>query len=303
MVVGTWRSPARERAPDVDGPGKRHAASRIRQPRQTPQRTPEFRLSLYIRDMTSPPPDGRRFDDDEVSLILRRAGELQAARQSDPGGMSLADLESAAREAGLDPALVRQAAAELSPRDGAAPLPAGPGERFLGAPVLLRYERVVDGEVPSTEHDVLVDEIRRSLNDVGSFSVLGRTLAWGSTPPAGRPASGIGRRVTVTITTRGGRTAIRVEEQVASLATGLFGGIMGGVGGGGSGIAVGVGLAALHSGLAAAGLWGLLIAGSYGLARTIFTSIMRRRASQLSSLADRLASYVEGAQNGRSSSS
>ncbi|AHG91589.1 hypothetical protein J421_4052 [Gemmatirosa kalamazoonensis] len=247
--------------------------------------------------MTSPPPDGRRFDDDEVSLILRRAGELQEARQSDAGGMSLADLESVAREAGLDPALVRQAAAELSPRDAAAAALPGPGGGFLGAPTLLRYERVVDGEVPPAEYDVLVDEIRRSMNDVGTFSMLGRTLAWGSTPAMQRGQAG-SRQVSVTVVARGGRTAIRVEERVTSLAGGLFGGIMGGVGGGGSGIAVGTGLAVLHSALAAAGLWGLLIAGSYGLARTIFTRIVRRRAGQLSSLADRLAGYVEGTRAG-----
>jgi hypothetical protein len=242
-----------------------------------------------------PTPDGRRFDDDEVSLILRRASELQEARLTAPGdGMSLADLEAIAQEAGLDPALVRRAASELPSRDGPLPRPTGPGERFLGAPTVLRYERVLGGEMPSSEYDVLVEEVRRSLNDVGEVSALGRTLAWSSTPPM-RPRRAGGRQVNVTVVARGGQTAIRVEERVTSLAGALFGGIMGGVGGGGSGIAVGVGLAAFHSGAAAVGLWGLLIAGSYTLARTIFTSAVRRRARELAALADRLAAVAETA--------
>ena len=250
--------------------------------------------------MTSPS-DRRRFDDDEVSLILRRAGELQESRQQgSDAGMSLADLEAVAREAGLDPALVRQAAAEL-PAPGQRPLPSGPGARFLGAPTMLRYERVVDGELPPSEYDLLVEEIRRTTNDVGTLSTLGRTLAWSSSQSARHArggGGGVGRAVNVTVVARGGRTAIRVEERVTGLAGGLFGGLMGGVGGGSSGIAVGVGLALFHSASAALGLWGAIVAGSYGLARTIFTSIVRRRAGELSSLADRLAALVESVQPG-----
>jgi hypothetical protein len=231
-------------------------------------------------------PSGRRFDDDEVSLILRRVGELQQARSASAGGMSLAELESVAREAGLDPALVRQAAAEVQSRDAATPALAG--SRFLGAPTTLRFERVVDGEVPASEYDVLVDEIRRAFNDVGSTSTLGRTLAWSSsTVMHGRHASG--RGVSVTIVARNGRTVIRAEESLGNLAGGLFGGIMGGGGGGGSGIAVGVGMAAFHSALAAVTIWGALLGGTWLLARTIYANLVRRRASQLSSLVERLA--------------
>lgn len=63
---------------------------------------------------TSPPPPAgheRRFDDREVGLIIHRAAELQRrdAASAEKGGMSLVEPEQVAREAGLDPALVRRA--------------------------------------------------------------------------------------------------------------------------------------------------------------------------------------------------
>jgi hypothetical protein len=251
--------------------------------------------------MTAPPPrGGRRFDDEEVSLILRRAAELQ---ETEPGagsqGMTLADLEEVAREAGLDPSLVRRAAAEVGDAGGAGgsahAAPLSGGSRFLGAPTVLRTERIVDGELAVDEFETLLDEIRRTFNDVGSFSTLGRTLAWRSSPGMQGRHGGGGRQINVTVVVRGGQTGIRVEETTGQLAGGLFGGLMGGIGGGGSGIAVGIGLAAMHSVPAAVGIWGALLGTSYALARTIFVAMSRRRAAALGGLADRLAEYVQGA--------
>ena len=112
------------------------------------------------------PRGGRRFDDEEVSLILRRAAELQEAQPgAESSGMTLADLEEVAREAGLDPSLVRRAAAEVGDAGGAGS-PAAPltgGSRFLGAPTVLRAERIVDGELPVAEFEALLDEIRREI--------------------------------------------------------------------------------------------------------------------------------------------
>lgn len=247
----------------------------------------------------------RRFDEEEVALILRRAAELQEAQSGAADGMTLADLEEVAREAGLDPALVRRAAADLEAGSGARGVrdtydssdndygAESPVSRFLGAPTVLREERIVDSEVPAAEYETLVDEIRRTFNDVGTVSTLGRTLAWRSSPPM--PGRSGGRQINVTVVVRGGKTGIRVEESTGGLAGGLFGGLMGGLGGGSTGLAVGVGLGALHSGLAAAGIFGVFLGGSYVLARTIFTSMSRRRALGLRALADRLASHIEDA--------
>jgi hypothetical protein len=225
----------------------------------------------------------RRFDDEQVSLILRRAAELQeeqGAGDRASSGMTLADLEEVAREAGLDPALVRRAAAEVGDGGGAR-TPALGGSPFLGAPTMLRAERIVDGELPTAEFEAVLDEIRREFNDVGIVSALGRTRT--------------GRQISVTVVARGGTTGIRIEESTGGLAGGLFGGLMGGLGGGGTGIAVGIGIGAFHSLPIAAVIWGTLLGGSYVLARTIFTSLSRRRAAALTGLADRLAELTEGA--------
>jgi hypothetical protein len=58
-----------------------------------------------------------RYDDKQVGLILKRATELatDSSPESSPGdGLSLAELEQIAVEAGIDPVLIRRAAQEGS---------------------------------------------------------------------------------------------------------------------------------------------------------------------------------------------
>jgi hypothetical protein len=61
-------------------------------------------------------PAPRRYSDDEVSRILRRAAELESAAASETAaaGTSLAELEEVAREAGLDPIPPGRAASAAS---------------------------------------------------------------------------------------------------------------------------------------------------------------------------------------------
>src|SRR5690606_10394130 len=80
------------------------------------------------------------FSDEESALILQRAAELQERR------LSLTELEAAAAEAGIDAALVRRAAHEVSTL-GPPPTPPAPARAgALGAPLQLVHERVVPGE-------------------------------------------------------------------------------------------------------------------------------------------------------------
>ena len=58
----------------------------------------------------------RIYTEQEVAALLERAAELQAQaarRNEHRPGLSLAELEDVAAEAGLDPSLLRQAAGEL----------------------------------------------------------------------------------------------------------------------------------------------------------------------------------------------
>ena len=89
---------------------------------------------------------GRRFNEREVAAIIKRASELQEVESigESSTGMSLAELEQIAREAGLDPALVRRAASDLDTR-----VTDRQPSAFFGAPTGLVLERTIDGEVPA----------------------------------------------------------------------------------------------------------------------------------------------------------
>lgn len=231
----------------------------------------------------------RRYTEQEVALVIKRAAELQSQAsqvvEQEQSGLSLVELQQIAREAGLDPALVRRAATELDTRHTTAPR-----SRFLGAPSVLTLERTIDGEVPTDEYEVIVEEIRRAFNDNGYASTLGRSLAWSSSPLAmGR--HGNQSRVNVTVTPRNGRTTIRVEESLKPLAGGLFGGIMGGMGGGTSGLSIAAGVG-MHSVVIGAGMWLAIVAATYGLSRTIFTRVARSRGERLHRVLDRIAEHV-----------
>ena len=134
--------------------------------------------------MTSPKLPARTFSEEEVALIIKRAAELQQTEevQKDPGtALTLAEVEQIAREAGIDPLLIRRAAHGLDrPAEKNRPSP------FVGAPTRIVYERVVDGEISVDEFEPLVNELRRTFGDNGVPSVLGKTLAWTSTSFGGR---------------------------------------------------------------------------------------------------------------------
>jgi hypothetical protein len=229
----------------------------------------------------------RRFNEKEVALIIKRASELQ---QSEPTpesntGMSLAELEQVAREAGLDPELVRRAAADLDTR-----VTDQTPNRFLGAPTVLRLERTIEGEVPAEEYEPMVLEMQRILGGVSTASTLGRTLQFSLSGRNSEHASG--RAVQVTITPRNGRTTIRIEERLGSLAGGLFGGLLGGMGGGLTAPVTVIGAALTHSVIIATGLGGVMIGGSYLLARTIYGKIVRGRGEKLHELMSWLVEHA-----------
>ena len=229
---------------------------------------------------------GRRFDEKEVAAIIKRASELQQVDtiSESTTGMSLAELEQIAREAGLDPALVRRAAADLDTR-----VTDQQPSAFFGAPTTLVLERTIDGEVPTEEYEAIVLEIQRELGGVGSASGLGRSLVWTMTTHGHRRVAT--RTVQVTVTPRDGRTTIRIDEPLRPMAGGLFGGVMG-AGLGSGGIVMGVGMRLFDSMPVAMGLVGGVVGASYLVARTIFGRMVRGRGERLQVLMSRLAERV-----------
>src|SRR5215213_11680812 len=227
----------------------------------------------------SSPHPSRRFNEKEVAQIIKRASELQQEESpiESSTGMSLVELEQVAREAGLDPSLVRRAATDLDTR-----VSDKRPSAFIGAPTALMLERTIDGEVSADEYEALVLEIQRELGGVGSASTFGRSLQWTMRGVDRRRVSS--RIVQVTVTPRNGRTTIRIEEPLGQLAGGLFGGLMGGLGGGTSGIMMGIGMGVFHSAAIAVGLIGGFVTGSYVLARTIFGRMSRGRGERMQQL-------------------
>ena len=155
-----------------------------------------------------------RYSDHEVRLILKEAAELQEREAGAAGardGLTLAELEQVASDVGLDPALVRRAAAKVDAKAHAAPA-------FAGAPMRVILERALAGELPEAAHERVVDAVRLATGELGTVSIIGRTLTWGAKSP------GVTRQVTVV--SRDGRTTVRVEGNLGELA-----GVVQGVGG------------------------------------------------------------------------
>jgi serine/threonine protein kinase len=256
--------------------------------------------------------------DREARAVWSRAAELQAMtgtqsqvapatpaapRPGDPtdrrtltSGYRYSDVREAAVEAGIPERYVARAAADLglvqsSPNHdlgSAALVDESPvGGPWAGAPMSINYEMQVPGEIPESELYLLVDTIRRRIGDPGQVGTIGRSVSWS--------VSNKHRRLQISIVPRHGKTTIRIDERLGSLAGALFGGIVGGGGGGTAGVWMGIGMGVLHSAVAAVSLWGGAIAGAYFLARTIFKVQARSRREALRALALELADQARDA--------
>jgi hypothetical protein len=205
----------------------------------------------------------RRYGDREVRLILKAAADLQrraAEDASSAGGMSLSELEQVASEAGIDPALIRRAAADLD-----VPSPRDRPNRFLGSPTEIIVERTTDVPLDPENFDRMLDVVRATTRAVGEVSTVGRQFGW-----KGRLHDA---KTDVSISAGEARTTFRVRIALDELAVGHFmlKGTMFGVGGG-------LGTAALASSLGFfAPIVGLGVAGTgylwarRGLARSAET--------------------------------
>jgi serine/threonine protein kinase len=231
----------------------------------------------------------RRYREDEVKEIVKRASELEASRPTQSGALTIGGVESLAAEVGIEPAVVRSAAKSLEKRSSQAPAPPVRVNRILGAPSTLMFERIVEGELPQSEFPTLVEEIRRELQHVGQVSQLGWSFSWTMTR-----SGNMRRDLEVGVTVRGGQTRIVVRENLGPLIGSIFGGIGGGLGGGGMGPILGIGIGAL--GLppeAIAVIIPLWLGTVYGVARTVYRSQVGKREKSFSDLADRLAELTE----------
>lgn len=231
--------------------------------------------------MDSIPPDQQRYGDKEIAKILKRASQLQRAAPArpDPAGLSLAELEDVALEAGIDVANIRRAAAELGrPIDGSLE------SKLLGAPLVLRLERVVPGELPADAFDLLVPILQTSTNGTGQASQVGNSLTWSSS------GGNNSRRLQVLVAVRDGGTLIRLEESSSDLAAALHIGI--GSGSFAGAIPGGMAVAAAAGTLAGLGAGIGIFGAAYALSRYLFARTTKKRRRRMEDMFEQLVEQV-----------
>ena len=113
----------------------------------------------------------RRFSEEEAQRIFARVAERQRTLVPADTGLSLEDLEEAARAAGLDPALVASAASELD----AVP---ERGRTIAGAPVEVVRHRVVPGALDDDTWAGMVAAARARFGSPGIAGQIGRLREW-----------------------------------------------------------------------------------------------------------------------------
>lgn len=243
---------------------------------------------------------------DEAQALWQRAAQLQdmtgqlppvrainrtPAREPGTAGYGIEQVRDAAREAGIDTRFLQRAMAEhglvpappteglesVQVREGILP----PPNWWLGGRAAIAWEAIVPGEMPERDFDLLVDSIRRALNDNGVVSVVGRSLNWTS---ADRQ-----RKVQISVFVRDGRTTIYVGERLKDLIGALYGGIIGGGGGGSIGPVVGLTAGALNMPFLIAPLLATTVLSAFGIARYSLQRVTRSRSQVLSDLTQRLA--------------
>lgn len=239
-------------------------------------------------------PFPRRYSDAEIRRLLERAAELQYTEPSaaEPSGLTLAQLEAIAGEAGIDVDAVRRAAAELDSEVGGSSGRLAP--KLAGAPIRAVLVRAVPGDVAPEAFETAIPLIQAASGAPGQASQVGRTLTWQAQDQTS------GRELHVAITSHDGETRIRIEEGYGALAGAVFGGGVGGVGAGvGFGVGVGVGTA-IGSLLMIIGFPVAVLGATYVGSRAIFGGVVRRRRGVLDRLMNDLAGLLAAeARSGR----
>lgn len=217
---------------------------------------------------------GRRYTEDEVALILRRAAELDA-RSGGSRELSLTEIQDIAREAGIPPEQVVRAArvVERNPADAFAPI--------LGAPTTFARNAEVPGVVPEEAYPELVQIIRDAFERHGRSGHALAGMEW-------KAADGFGGfAVSVRPTTEGTMVQVRVRRADAATVTYLLSGV---------GWLVATSLLGDVLNPATAAEYLLLISGgtvsAYATARTVWSRLMGSWQDRVDRLVDRLAEAI-----------
>jgi hypothetical protein len=261
-------------------------------------------------DVAAPRPEAVAVvSSDEAQALWQRAAQLQdmtgqmpplriadrtpVKRDLATAGYGINQVRDAAREAGIATKFVDRAMAERGlvrvpdergddPASGVVREGILPGFNWwLGGRSAIAYEAVVHGEMPERDFDLLVDEIRRALNDNGVVSVVGRSLNWTSADKQ--------RKVQISVLVRDGRTTIYVGERLKDLIGAIYGGVIGGGGGGTMGPIMGITVGALEMPWLIPPLIFSTVLSAFGIARYSLQRVTKSRSKVLQELTQRLA--------------
>ena len=151
----------------------------------------------------------RRYSEEEAQRIFALVADRQRTA-SGAEGLSLEELEEAARAAGLDPGLVAVAAAELdaAPHDE---------KTLLGAPTEVVRTRLVEGELSEDAWASMVGQARREFGQPGMAGQIGRLREW--TVLNGGTKNGTVTRLTAEPTPEG--TRLTLTRSIREVVLGL----------------------------------------------------------------------------------
>lgn len=232
--------------------------------------------------MDALPPDVRRYGDRDIAKILKRASQMQreTPARPDPTGLTLAELEEIAVEAGIDPENLRLAAAEY-----ANPTDESLETRLLGAPLTQRLERVLPGELPIDAMGSLIPLIQAEAGLAGQASTVGNALTWSATLQ-----SGSARTMNILVIAENGQTLVQLEERSTQAAIGFHVGFSSG----GLGLALPAGISVGATVGVAAGLGvGVGVGGLfYWIGRTLYKITTERRRRRTEATFQRLVERV-----------
>jgi len=168
--------------------------------------------------MAETPIDERRFTDREVREILKKAVEKTSSSTAltRDEGLSLAELKAIGEEVGIDPARLEDAARAVTLSEET-----GRTNAFLGGPLVLNYERMVEGELDPADTPDVLSLIRRSMGQQGEVDEIHGSLEW-------RHRGDSGERY-VTVTPKEGKTILNASANLTNgaVVTYVTGGMAG----------------------------------------------------------------------------
>lgn len=209
----------------------------------------------------------RKFTDQQMALILKRAAD----RQADDGDAShsLESIQEIAREVGIDPRVVAEVAATLDVSRAATTL--------FGASSAYRSSRRIVSNMSTIDRAAILAAIREHLPLVGEKRDVGDGIEWHSGPADNKTV------VAVTPTPSGAMLRIDMRQHglkagtyIAAGTVGLIAGVVSVATLHGPGVAVGVGA-----------FWASLAG-----ARAIWNRHARRREQRMRGLSDALAAQL-----------